>query len=231
MAIIAQALFGSHARGDFHSNSDIDLLSIIDRGDFPSSSSFGTLNVSYYSAEHLLNDARLGHLFVMHIVREALPIFDPSHFHKKLCDQFRIRKNYNDDIKRASDLGWLILRQGDLIVDDAVYNKRLSWCARTISIAHSVNSGLPLFSPGALVNFIHFEHLQELLSAKLAMRRRNDLSKFLEMFLDSYGHPEPTVVMDGSFPDQWKYFRDTNNNFALKTLALRRNGLAEVGYV
>lgn len=219
MPIIAQFLFGSHARGDFHESSDIDLLAVLSQEN-QSTKSIGRLNVSYYDGEHLLKEAAWGSLFVMHIVREAKLIYDSSNFHPLLVKAFVYREDYELEISRASDLGWFLALHSDQFGNHALLSRRISWVVRTILIAKSANLGSPTFSPASLLSITSFKKTDMLLALKSEAMVPAEIQFSFKSFLMSEGRACPLEIKSGRFTDAWHYFQSTKNSFALKTIAM-----------
>jgi predicted nucleotidyltransferase len=69
-------LYGSHARGDAETNSDVDVLQVTPTHTAPYA--VGRINVTCYTLDQLLRLARNGGLFARHLVEEALPLEDPQ---------------------------------------------------------------------------------------------------------------------------------------------------------
>ncbi|MDR6632292.1 putative nucleotidyltransferase [Phyllobacterium sp. 1468] len=216
MSIIAQYLFGSHARMDYSDESDIDVLAVTDQDHFDMFSR-GRLNVSFYPAQKLIADAREGALFAMHIIREAVVTYDDADFHSKLLDSFVYRKDYSREIKLASDLARFLLRHARDFKDQAFLNRRINWCVRTILIAVSAESEKPVFSRRELCQLTDFPHAEYLLSLKNNEKVDYARLRLLSQFLERFGHAAPIAVVTGSAIDEWKHFRDTRNSVALKT--------------
>ena len=161
MTIIAQYLFGSHARNDFSEQSDIDLLAVQSENYFANNSA-GKLNISFYPKSNILEAASAGDLFVMHIVREAKCVYDSEGFDNILACKFIYKKDYSAEISSAIDLGWFIVNSATLFKDILTLNRRISWCVRTVLIAKSAQEGDPIFTTGRLVarnNFIEANYL------------------------------------------------------------------------
>lgn len=218
MAIVAQYIFGSHARGDYTKESDIDLLAVTNDGTF-SSFSHGELNISFYPRKNLLEDARKGSLFVMHIVREAVPTYDPKNIHADVVRNFRWRSSYGDEIAKASDLGWFLLHQQSQFHNRQVVNRRISWSVRTILIALTADRGTPVFSPHQLAQFANKPYVSRLLSLKSRDTITFDDLADLRMFLAEFGYKAPAVILDKDLKGTWIHFRDTKNSIGIKTVA------------
>ena len=138
-------LYGSRARGDAGLLADYDILVAPATGGLRSPRHFGAVSIHVYPQDWLLDEARNGSLFIMHLVREALPMFDPSGFLDKLQLQFRRRENYAGDRKLSSLIIMLLLssrwQRDDYLVS------RMFWAMRTLVIAHSADfSTQPGFS-------------------------------------------------------------------------------------
>lgn len=218
MAIVAQYVFGSHARGDYTKESDIDLLAVTDDDAF-SSFSHGELNVSFYPCKNLLDDARNGSLFVMHIVREAVPTYDPKNLHADIVENFRWRSDYGDEISKASDLGWFLLHRQSSFKNRQIVNRRISWSVRTILIALTAEKGAPVFSHHELSRFANKPYVSRLLSLKSRETITiGDLAD-LRTFLAEFGREAPAVVLVEDLKGTWIHFRDTKNSIGTKTIA------------
>lgn len=217
MAIVAQYIFGSHARGDYTKDSDIDLLSVTDDDVF-ASFSHGELNVSFYPRRNLLEDARKGSLFVMHIVREAVPTYDPENIHADVVQNFWWRSNYCDEIAKASDLGWFLLNHQSEFRNRQVVNRRISWSVRTILIALTAENGAPVFSPHELARFADRSYVNRLLSLKSRDTITMDDLADLRAFLAEFGNAAPAVALVKDLKGTWIHFRDTKNSIGIKTI-------------
>ncbi|MCZ7452319.1 nucleotidyltransferase domain-containing protein [Rhizobium rhizogenes] len=218
MSIVAQYIFGSHARGDFNEGSDIDLLAVVDDDVF-SSFSHGKLNVSFYPGDKLLEDARAGNLFVMHIVREAVLTYDRSNFHALVLQSFVERSNYRREIDNASDLGWFLLFQQAKFKNRDVVNRRISWCVRTILIALTAEEGTPAFAPHELIRYADKPYVASLLSLKSRSGITSVELDHLGTFLSQFGHAAPAAIVQEDLKKTWVRFRDTQNSIGIKTIA------------
>lgn len=217
MPIVAQYLFGSHARRDFTEGSDIDLLSVISEERFATFSE-GKLNVSLYPMPKFIEAASRGDLFVMHIVREAIVVYDPTQFHRRLIDRFVPKSSYHHEIKQASDLGWYLVESGDQFRNQKTWNKRVAWCARTILIARSAEKGDPIFSAEKLANTVDFSETLLLLGRKSEVDFDFRTAQILAKFLTIYGTPAPGDVVTKDAKKAWWYFQKHSNRVALSTI-------------
>lgn len=163
-SVAAILLFGSRARRDEGRGSDTDLLLIVADGE-PRHHSWDNFSTFLYAWPKLLADAEAGDLFVCHLVREAKAVFDPSDRLGQLRAAFRLRRDYAELIQQAGDLGWFLDRFGQEL-NSGIVARRMIWCARTLLIAKSAESGHPIFSPNALAAFSTSPIAPELLAAR-----------------------------------------------------------------
>ncbi len=217
MSVVAQYLFGSHARGDYNEQSDVDVLSITNESHFRTFS-HGKLNVSFYPEEKILEDAQKGALFVLHIVREAVVIYDSYNFNLKLREQFELRNDYGREIRHASDLGWFLIKSAGWFRDSQLVNRRLSWCVRTILIAITAQEGRPVFSPHDLSAIANRAYVPRLLALKSIAGAGPREFKALKSFLMEFGFEEPPAVASGDLKRIWTHFRSTANGIAMSTV-------------
>jgi hypothetical protein len=142
---IAVMLFGSHARGDAHAASDVDILQLVAR--WSPSYAIGPLSVSVYTREHLLALAGAGSLFVLHLAVEGRPLEDPGqHLHRTL-EAYRAPASYErtrSNLRRASSV---------LAVDRATFQRNPTgflrvafYLLRTALYGRCVELGSPAFA-------------------------------------------------------------------------------------
>lgn len=215
MSISALFLFGSRARGDHSSSSDIDLLAASDVSE-PTVTGMGPATLYHYSTDWLATKAGQGDLFVWHIISEALAIFDPDDILVELQEVFQFAPSYADEISKASDVGWAIVSLWNEL-SAASINRRLAWSVRTIAIARAAASQTPAFSARALSEVLEHPNLIPLVERKdkseLSKKSRYDFMGFLREF----GLPRRDGEIN-SIGQYSSYFRETGNNVGLKLL-------------
>ena len=109
-SVDAAALYGSAARGDLENHSDVDLLLVcsasrklpafteVQRALEPA---FDRLSLTIYSEKELKFLYSAQSLFLLHLSREAILLFDRHDFLKPLLATFRPKKSYRDDFERS----------------------------------------------------------------------------------------------------------------------------------
>ena len=208
-------LYGSRARDDNSSRSDVDILLITSENKI-SHTKINSLSVSFYPLDVLMEKAKSGDLFVLHLVLEGKLLFGSAAAMEEIRAAFRSKANYLEDIRSAADLGWMIARYGDEF-DQHLVARRATWCVRTVLIALSVQRGQPTFSSKGLTAIAPSPQVDLLLRQKDEPVSRHTFSA-LQSFLTSGGYADPCP--DASTPfDYYSQFERTDNVVALKLLA------------
>lgn len=86
---LALMLFGSYARGDAQTDSDIDVLKVVDDDDDSRSFSLGRFSVSVYKSSRLLAMAQAGSLFVLHLSMEGRIVEDRKDVLRRILTSYR----------------------------------------------------------------------------------------------------------------------------------------------
>lgn len=214
MTISAVALFGSRARGDAAPSSDVDLLLITtQRG--VRHATMGNISLYLYPWTKLLRDARVGDLFVCHIVREAKQLHDPGALFTKLGKTFRFKRSYAAEIENAADLGWFIIHKADEL-PEPLAAKRIAWCVRTILIAKAAERRLPVFSATALARSSGSRHVHRLITHRANTRLTPGDLTLLTQFLNEQGLSDP--ILTGDTISLVTRFKARHNRVALGTV-------------
>lgn len=215
MAIAATLLFGSLARADHGEGSDTDLL-MINLEDETRHVSVGHLSLFIYPWRQLEQDAQSGDLFTCHLVQEAKALVDPDNYLAQLRRSFRFRQSYQEEVERASDLGWyLVLFGGEL--NSTLLAKRVLWCVRTVLIARSAQQRAPVFAPQELAKQTQSQPARDLLTRRHHQRDDKSLREALRAFLETETSSAPPLI-DADTSMFLARFVATSNKVALQTL-------------
>ena len=216
MAVVSLVLFGSRARGDFGHDSDVDLL-VINNSAHMRSKTLNKINVVYYPYDFLCSKSKSGDLFVLHLKLEAKVIFDPLMLFNNLCDKFKYKENYDDDIASASMIGKMLVQHTQEFVSNKQLNKRIAWCVRTILIARSAEIRKPVFSANALCKFAASDDIYDLIKNKDNDDYKESNIRKFDNFLNVFGK---TSQYDGTIilREYKSFFKSKNNKMGLKVL-------------
>jgi predicted nucleotidyltransferase len=227
MSVIGLALYGSCARRDDDEKSDVDILAIT-QDDQVATKTFNKTNLSYYPMDKILKLASKGDLFVLHINQEAKVLYDQCEIFEKINNIFEYKEHYQDEINRASELGWFLISIGSPNVNALILNRRVAWCVRTILIAKSAEARNPVFSAKSLRSFASSESVYYLIKNKDNHKFDKNVISIFSEFLMTFGH----VACSKMTPNQWvHHFAATENKVAEKTVErIFRLSLGE-GYI
>ncbi len=218
MSISSLILFGSRAREDNNLRSDIDILVITFDG-HPKQVKIDSVSLSFYPLDVLVEKAKDGDLFVLHIIREGKLLTGSAASLEKIRASFRNKLTYKKEIHAASDLGWMIVRYGAEF-DKKLVQKRVTWCVRTVLIAISVQKGDPTFSTDGLRAVDPSPAVARLLQQK-DDPISSDTFCLLRSFLTEQGLGDPCP--DASNPsDYLGHFECSGNTVALHMLVSKQ---------
>lgn len=229
MSIKSLILYGSCARKDDDSSSDVDILAISDEPSYRSSSVNKT-NLSVYPHELALSRAKGGDLFMLHIIREGQEIYDSGNVLKELRESFKYKSDYSSEVSQASDLGWFLLNWVDSLSDFSLFNKRIAWCVRTILIARSAEQRTPVFSAIGLAAFSGRPEYVRLIKVKNKSGKDELSVSMFRCFLDEFGSPLSREILSANLSDQKEYFSETGNKIAELTAESFIKGFCSVNY-
>jgi predicted nucleotidyltransferase len=91
-------LYGSYARGDYESSSDVDVLCITTSRKFAPRID-GRVTLHIYDIKDLLATSKVGGLFILHLIKEAKPIHDPCDYLKQLATAFQKPDSYTSNAR------------------------------------------------------------------------------------------------------------------------------------
>lgn len=137
-------LFGSHARGDAHASSDIDVLQLTRRS---FAYSTGALSVTGYRQRDLEAMARRGSLFVLHLRTDGMVVQDAVGELARTIGQWRPPPSYSpllDALRVVS--GALDVSESGFLTNARGYLGLAAFLARTELYARCAQEGRPEFS-------------------------------------------------------------------------------------
>ena len=140
-------LYGSYARGDYESSSDVDVLCITtSRKVAPRID--GRLTLHIYDIKDLLATARLGGLFILHLIKEAKPIHDPCAYLKQLSVAFQKPDSYSSNARRAVGPATALLDVSEALFETAPrpFMHAALFLCRTLVYAEHADRGTFSFS-------------------------------------------------------------------------------------
>lgn len=141
-------LYGSKARGDARSGSDVDLLLALEGEDLAPPTTTQGVSLHRYPRGWLEKSARAGTLFSYHIAFEGIALEDQGDFLGRLRSLFAPKVSYQEELV----LGALVMKL--LLEKDWGPNfaarQRFFWALRTLLIAASTRAGPPRFAADAL---------------------------------------------------------------------------------
>lgn len=228
MPILSLVVYGSRARKDNTAESDTDLFAITDDNRYEMIIE-GNTNIACYPLPLAISRAKGGDLFFMHLVLEAMAIYDPTDSFTKIKESFEKRKDYITEITHASELGFALIAYARHMQDYYLLNKRLAWCLRTILIARSAEMGKPTFSKEGLALLFNNKNLAELIALKDSTNyAAKAYPEFRSAFMTHGVYPDKVMPTDIS--DLVEYFSSRQNSMGLKTARLLSNDVELEGY-
>ena len=216
MAILTLTIYGSRARGDYTSSSDIDLFAITDEDHYRMVVE-GKTNLACYPKDLAEQRAMNGDLFILHICSEAKEIYGDGFYFNCLKNAFKYKPNYYHEKSNAAELAWFLIDLSSKFRNVLLLNKRIAWCVRTILIASAAESREPIFSKESLVEYSGNNLVGKLISLKDSSIFNRDCMSELEKFLISFGFYRPTLPSVSLNPYRNRCVV-TNNGMGLKTL-------------
>ena len=145
----AVLLYGSKARRDHDRLSDTDLLGICSYGEIEKPFDQNGVSFHIYPQDWLNEQAASGSLFLLHIVTEAVAIFDPTDALSDLKSRFSYRASYHQDNEIGSRVVAAVIGL-DEPEFSPIMRKRYFWGLRTTLMADAAERRLPIFSADAL---------------------------------------------------------------------------------
>ncbi|WP_426746737.1 nucleotidyltransferase domain-containing protein [Pseudomonas aeruginosa] len=218
MSMLSLSLYGSRAREDHSQDSDTDLFAITDDDSYKMLVN-GKTNIACYPVDLALSRTASGDLFFMHIVMEAVPLYDPQEEFQRVKREFKFKENYQEEISNASELGHALLLNEESTSDFSLYNKRIIWCIRTILIARSAEEKRPKFSASDLSHHFSDQNIGKLISIKDSDQYERESYSLAKQIINRFGKPL-NKDMPKKYTDLAFYFKDTGNFMGERTARL-----------
>jgi hypothetical protein len=174
------------------------------------------MSLSLYPMRHLLKSARSGDLFVCHLVQEAKVLHDDQGRFEKIRQEFKLRDSYGLEVKKASELGWFLIRHGRNFENIATVNRRIAWCVRTVLIARAAEARHPIFAAEALARFSGSAAVGQLIRHKSSNDFEDQILSSFAEFLEAWGSAD-IGSLDRSPAAYLQQFRKSGNTVALQT--------------
>lgn len=143
-------LYGSQARGDARSDSDVDIILAKISGTPETPRVSEGASVHFYPQNWLMKRAVEGDLFVGHVALEGKSLFDPDYFLQRLRTTFRLRGSYKSEYDVAAAIIQLLISRNWGL--ETALRRRYFWAIRTVATALSASSGTPAYSSAAIEN-------------------------------------------------------------------------------
>jgi predicted nucleotidyltransferase len=139
-------LFGSYARGDQNAESDIDVLQVVKK--VSPARKVGKIVVSCYTIRQLVNLAKQGSLFILHLRMEGVILHDPNHVLRSALDCYVAPATYDKLLSTISVAAAVLhLRIDSLNANQASGVVSLGiYLLRTLIYVRCVEMGTPAFS-------------------------------------------------------------------------------------
>lgn len=190
--LLSVVLYGSRARGDHRASSDVDLLGLIEQGPIRKEIAKGGTSLYHYPAPLLLNHAKEGNLFVLHLVTEGVILHDTLGVFSGIKKIYEYKSSYEHEVYEASAIIKFFVTRSKLLSGKSA-RKRLVWAIRTILIARAAEGRQAIFSSGMLANFSGIRNLKEVIDSRHLDNGAEILSVAIKA-LQRFGSSDPRII-------------------------------------
>ena len=170
MPITGLVLYGSHARGDAHTRSDVDLLAIVAHRESLQRRDHDHLKIQVHTRKTLQFMFDEGSLFAWHLSAEGRIVYDDDGWLRTLLDSFVLRSDYTSQRVQAGNLGWLLIDHGVRSdpADVQTWIRTVMYVARTVALSRLAERRppVPLFTRDAVCEALDSELLRALWAHK-----------------------------------------------------------------
>lgn len=217
MSIETLIIYGSTARDEQHSGSDVDLLGITSDNDHAMIVK-KKVNLAIYPLRKMIEMALHGDLFMLHIISEGKAIYDGHGYLDLLSEKFHYRENYFNEVENATQLGWSLINILEKSSSYALINKRIAWCVRTILIAKSAEMRKPVFSSRALAELARSREVLSIIENKNNQFFNVEIISSFSDFLQNFGVGRKVPESGFSWKEYLDYFKKNKNEVGLRTM-------------
>ncbi len=180
-------LYGSKARNDSDSGSDTDLLGVSESGKIQKPFDQNGLSFHVYPLAWMIQQSNDGSLFLLHIVSEGLPLFDPAGLLDDIKRAFSFKASYRGDIETGIRVVAAVLNIDEADFSDKM-RSRYFWGLRTSVMAAAAHQGRPAFASNDLEEFSSVDglafHIKSRRTATFSQCREFGLATALALGLD-----------------------------------------------
>ncbi|MET3077458.1 nucleotidyltransferase domain-containing protein [Pantoea leporis] len=199
MKLLCLALYGSCARGDQTEGSDVDLFAIHDQDEYRMTIN-GNVNTALYPEKKALQMMHSGNLFALHLKMESKAIFNEGKL-ISIFEEFKFKEDYQYEILMAAKLGRDTLSLSEKIKNNYMFNRKISWCVRTILIASSAQNRHPIFSKTELTQSLNNwgvdkSNALKLLELKNNTKKDNTTYFIAKRFFDNFVSEQQTIISE-----------------------------------
>jgi hypothetical protein len=181
---VALALYGSRAMGNHRSDSDTDILQIVNRR--PGSYVAGALSISAYLPQTLMSMSQRGSLFILHLKQDGVVILDHRGVLGHVLDAYRHPTSYEPLLIELRAAASALRPVKDSERYAANLRKLSFYLLRTALYARTSEIGRPTFDVDRAATLVDIRGLDMVLARRHQPSRQDDaheLYRHLELLL------------------------------------------------
>ncbi|MDO9370028.1 MAG: nucleotidyltransferase domain-containing protein [Sphingopyxis sp.] len=186
MSVSCIILYGSRARGDHRRESDVDLLGVVDSASISRTPAMRGANLHLYPFDYLVEKAKSGDLFLLHITQEGKALYDSFGIFRSLKDSFSYKEEYKEDILEGTSIA-MFLNSSPSSLKKLNARKRMIWALRTILIGYAASRRVPIFSSKGLEEYSGVVGLKKVIDGKNTVSQ-TDMIDVAEQVINRFGN-------------------------------------------